>query len=175
VRIGTLNVNIHTPHDTVALMSAVLAAGASALIANKDRASAAQGQARAPAIGEIWPGQGGIYVGLSRGEEGQPDAHLIVHVAEAEDTLDWEGAKAWAAAITVDGLLTDFHLPTRSESALLYANVRDLMDKDGWYWTSTQYAGYESYAWYQSFGLGGQSSYRKSYEGRVRAVRRLTA
>jgi hypothetical protein len=41
------------------------------------------------------------------------------------------------------------------------------------YWTSTQYAGNESYAWYQWFYSGTQDGCRKDGELRARAVRRL--
>jgi hypothetical protein len=42
-----------------------------------------------------------------------------------------------------------------------------------WQWSSTQRAAIPSDAWTQYFSYGGQHSYRKSYEGRARAVRRL--
>jgi hypothetical protein len=43
-----------------------------------------------------------------------------------------------------------------------------------WYWSSTQYAASPSNAWGQVFDYGYQYDSRKSYEGRARAVRRLT-
>lgn len=42
-----------------------------------------------------------------------------------------------------------------------------------WYWSSTQYAGYDAYAWMQNFVDGGQSLVPKSYAYRARAVRRV--
>ena len=42
-----------------------------------------------------------------------------------------------------------------------------------WYWSSTQLAAYSDYAWLQPFGYGYQSDYRKSYDSRARAVRRI--
>lgn len=42
-----------------------------------------------------------------------------------------------------------------------------------WYWTSTQYAGGEAYAWIQYFTNGGQRLDHKDYGFRARAVRRL--
>jgi hypothetical protein len=42
-----------------------------------------------------------------------------------------------------------------------------------WYWSSTQSAGPESYAWCQYFGSGTQYDTRKGYALRARAVRRL--
>jgi hypothetical protein len=45
--------------------------------------------------------------------------------------------------------------------------------EETWYWTSTQYAGDESFAWYQTFGNGYQYDFRKDFELRARAVRRV--
>ncbi len=45
--------------------------------------------------------------------------------------------------------------------------------EETWYWSSTQSAGYDDYAWSQRFGYGGQDFLLKSAELRVRAVRRL--
>jgi hypothetical protein len=42
-----------------------------------------------------------------------------------------------------------------------------------WYWTSTQHAADEAYAWGQYFDVGGQDDGRKAYGGRARAVRRF--
>jgi len=124
-----------------------------------------------PKIGEPWPGQGGIYAGLARGVDGAPDAHLILATVEAAG-LTWGAALEWAKTVEVDGH-TDFAAPTRFESALLYANLRDQFDMSAWYWTSTQSS--DDYAWYQNFYYGFQYYDNKSYEGRVRAVRRFIA
>ena len=43
---------------------------------------------------------------------------------------------------------------------------------DDWYWSSTQVAGAEQFAWCQDFGYGLQSRRRKTDELRARAVRR---
>jgi len=126
----------------------------------------------APAIGAIWAEQGGIYAGLSRGEDGQPDAHIVLHVSEAPSRLKWQAGLDWAATVEVDGRI-DFHVPTRFESALLYANLRELFDQSAWYWTSTQYS--ELSAFTQYFDYGSQDDIGKKYEARVRAVRRFTA
>jgi hypothetical protein len=44
---------------------------------------------------------------------------------------------------------------------------------DEWYWSSTQHAAFDDYAWYQYFGNGYQSLTSKSASLRARAVRRL--
>jgi len=121
-----------------------------------------------PAIGQPWPGVDGIYAGVSRGEDGHPDAHLVLLNARPSGELNWKDAVAWAA-----GVGEDTHLPTRFESALLYAHLRDQLDTDYWHWTSTQFSA--AYAWTQLFYTGSQYYDIKSYEARARAVRRFTA
>lgn len=122
-----------------------------------------------PAIGQYWPGQGGIYVGVSAGIHGAPDAYLIRGVGQPADELNWKAAVDWAKAYTADGH-TDFHLAERLEGALLYANDA-AMRGTGWTWLGTEYGG--SSAWFQDFSYGFQDGHHKSYEGRAVAVRRL--
>ncbi|HCE07021.1 MAG TPA: hypothetical protein DEQ40_00155 [Oxalobacteraceae bacterium] len=123
----------------------------------------------APAIGQQWPGQGGIYAGLSRGRDGTPDYHLIV--GPELTAAAWGNAKQQAAALVIDDH-ADFTLPFRAEQSLLFANVPELFKKD-WYWSCEQLASGPDYAWMQNFVTGDQGDYRKSYELRARAVRRL--
>ena len=122
---------------------------------------------RAPAIGQPWPGQGGIYAGITRGEDGQPDAHLILCPTVPDKRLAWKQASEWATTIEHDGH-ADYRVPTRTESALLYANLRDQLDP-AWYWTGKQYSA--GSAFFQYFFYGTQNLNGKKYEGRVRAVR----
>jgi hypothetical protein len=124
-----------------------------------------------PAIGQPWPGQGGIYAGLCRGRDGQPDHHLILAAAVPPKRLTWKAAQTWAAKVEADGH-KDFAVPDRHQSAVLFGNVADQFEPN-WYWTSTQHADASSYAWYQGFDDGTQYDTIKSYEARVRAVRRL--
>ena len=122
-----------------------------------------------PAIGQVWPGQGGIYIGVSRGDDDQPDAHLIMHTDYGQN-LSWEDALAWAARQTADGH-TGFRAPTRFESALIYANARDQVNTEKWHWTGTQYSAGNAFG--QVFDYGSQSLNGKKALGCVRAVRRL--
>ena len=156
-----------------------------------------------PKIGEVWAGQGGVYAGVMRGENGQSDYHLIVptHPDASVEEITWGSADVdepnaksefdgwsntealfcsrhshpaaeWARGLNVDGH-SDFYLPARRELSLIYANVPELFEK-AWHWSSTQSERYSYTAWNQGFGVGGQTSYRKDYEFRARAVRRLT-
>lgn len=154
-----------------------------------------------PRIGEYWPGQGGVYAGLMRGENGQPDYHLIVAAGDEgfAEEIAWGGyeqdepaAKSerdgqsntlalvksehdHPAAEWAAGLKIDGHadwyLPARREAALCYATVPELFEK-AWHWTSTQYS--PSGAWHQYFDVGYQLGNPKGDELRARAVRRTS-
>jgi hypothetical protein len=141
-------------------------AGALFVLRDQEATSPAAAPSPIPAIGQPWPGiEGSAYAGLSRGEDGQPDAHLVLLPDLPASELNWKDAKAWAHSV-------GGQLPTRRESALLYAQVFDKVEVDaGWYWTGTQCS--DGFAWIQSFGDGVQLYYGKKYEARARAVRRF--
>jgi len=148
-----------------------------------------------PIPGQYWPEQKGWYAGIQRSEDGLSGWHLILpkgakfyfkNVAWGEMGLNISGAEhnfdglANTIAMAESGsplaqrirkLPGDCYLPSRFESALLYATLRDQIELGDWYWTSTQYSA--SGAWTQSFYSGTQLSYYKSSEARARAVRRL--
>jgi hypothetical protein len=122
-----------------------------------------------PPLGSIWTGQGGIFTGLVRGRDGQPD-YLVITGSEIDQTT-WEKAKSAAAALEIDGH-KDFSLPFRAEQALQFANVPELFEKE-WYWSCEQLAAGPGYAWVQLFGNGSQGLGHQSDVYRARAVRRL--
>lgn len=140
-------------------MSAVLESAASGLIS-----------IAIPKVGEHWPGQGGRFRGIARGENGQPDYLLIEHDEELP-VGTWDKAVEAAKAVEADGH-KDFSLPNRAEAALLYANAKDAHEPD-WYWTSEQHASDPSFAWFTYFYYGGQDYYPKGNSTRARAVRRI--
>lgn len=123
----------------------------------------------APAIGHVWPGQGGIYAGLMRGLDGQPDYHLII--GPELTPSNWKAATNAAAELEVDGH-SDFTLPFRAEQSVMFGNVSELFQKD-WYWSREQHAAYPDYAWVQYFDDGLQNVCHKSGQSRARAVRRF--
>jgi len=152
-----------------------------------------------PAVGEYWDGQGGVYAGFVRGENGAPGWHLIVptHPSATNDSIKWgpynvnvgvashtDGrantlalallgeeyqAATWATQLEIEGH-RDFYLPARRELALAEVNLADHFAK-GWYWSSTQSSA--DSAWVQTFGDGRQDYADKGYTDRARAVRRL--
>jgi hypothetical protein len=113
---------------------------------------------------DLRPGE--HYAGIIIGQDGEPSHHVILMAEQPTDELNWKAALDWAKRIGGE-------LPTRREQALLYANCKDQFEA-AWYWSSEQHAANSVFAWYQSFGNGGQLSYDKSAELRARAVRRLT-
>ena len=109
---------------------------------------------------------GEIYAGLSRDNDTGAWHHLVLLPATTDKDLTWQEAIDWAKS--VGGVL-----PTRNESALLYANVRDKIDQDYWHWTATEVASEPSWAWDQGFDNGGQHCVHKGGHYRARAVRRV--
>jgi len=92
--------------------------------------------------------------------------HLILLPGQVE-SKKWADAMMWA-----DGI--GGALPSRFESALLFATLKDQFD-EFWYWTSEKYALNPEYALCQDFGFGSQ---QYDYQGlvlRARAIRRLAA
>ncbi len=122
-------------------------------------------QGTPPRIGAQWPEQGHcIYAGIVRGNDDEPDYHLLVH-PDAKEDVKWNDAMQWASDLGAS-------LPLRKEQAILFGNVPELFEPD-WYWSGEQYASDDSYAWDQNFDNGLQYYNLKTYEGRARAVRRL--
>lgn len=120
-----------------------------------------------PRLGAPWIGQGGLFTGLVRGRNGEPD-YLLILGPEHDDELGWQAAMDWAAGLEIEGH-QDFSLPTRAEQAVLFGNAREEFKRDG-YWSCEQDAGY---AWVQGFYYSNQTNSRKGIGWRARAVRRL--
>ena len=146
-----------------------------------------------PEIGEPWPGQGGINGGFVAARGDVPAHYLILgdkdlgefkwgrYQEESAATSKWDGkantdaliaagghpAAEAARAHTADGH-SDFDLPAATQ--LHQAWAHDLVTK-GAYWSSSQRSA--DYAFFVSFDGGSQSYSVKSYELRVRPVRRV--
>jgi hypothetical protein len=126
-----------------------------------------------PRIGQPWPAQGGIYLGICRGDAGQPDQHLIVVTTDPAATFksvwgeygqDVAGAKsrfdgrantiAMAAAgseaakrvlaLQVNGV-ADCFMPSQSQLQLACANAPEAFERD-YHWSSTQDSQYSVFA-----------------------------
>ncbi|MDG9886320.1 DUF1566 domain-containing protein [Pseudomonas sp. GD04058] len=154
----------------------------------------AQSQLTPPAIGEIWPGQGGIYAGIVPTRDGAEAYHLIIgddlgrfewgpygEDSPATSLIDGQANTqalvdsdaSYPAAVAAyehqaDGH-ADFYLPAAAE---LYEAWLNLGYKDwGWVWSSSQRSAY--YAFGLCFEAGYQGYYGKPNGLRVRPVRRL--
>lgn len=112
--------------------------------------------------------EGEIYAGISRDPDTGAWHHLVLLPATTDKGLTWGEAIEWAKSVGGE-------LPTRFESALLYANARDqIIEQNYWYyWASTPRAFEPSRAWFQNFGNGHQIDDLKDYLCKARAVRRV--
>lgn len=147
-----------------------------------------------PAIGQVWPGQGGIYAGIVPARNGNDAYHLVIGeelgrfewgpygdespakslidglantAALIESDGDYPAAKA-AAAYTADEH-ADFYLPAAAELYEAWLNLGD--QPWGWLWSSSQRSADNAYL--MNFVDGGQYLYVKNNSARVRPVRRL--
>ena len=156
------HVHIHLPRPKTAGMPTgiPLAAFASAFTQGQRPAT------KAPAICKPWPGVDGIYVGISAGEEGAPDEHLVLLNARPSTALTHAAGTEWAS-----DQMEGAHMPTRFEGALIYAHARAHVDTSKAHWLSTLYG--DSCAWFQHFGYGNQLDDYLSAERAVRAVCRF--
>lgn len=148
-----------------------------------------------PAVGEYWPGQGGLYAGIMPARGNQPAYHLVIGEASAtsfewgayaddavsksltdglantEALLAQEGdypAIRAAQAFTADGF-TDFYLPSLAELFEAWINLGD--QPWGWVWSSSQRS--QTFAHYLSFDDGAHGSIDKGHALGIRPVRQV--
>ena len=107
--------------------------------------------------------EGETYIGCIGDAAG--NLHHVILLPGDNGDASWKKQMAWAKSIGGD-------LPNRIEQAMLWANHRDLFQKD-WYWSNEKHASASGYAWYQTFYTGYQYSLAISTKLRARAVRRL--
>jgi hypothetical protein len=71
-----------------------------------------------------------------------------------------------------------WYLPSRGELLLAWSARQALPEAERFdedvYWSSTQYADDDAYAWGQSFNYGYQGGWRKGFKTMARAVRRVS-
>ena len=127
----------------------------------------------APAIGQEWPEQGGIFIG-SRLIDGTTH-HMIIPGGKEFDLVDVE-FKDLASAMAERGEVNghaDWRAPDQEDMMLAYINAPDLFDKGDWYWTNKPYGSY--YAWAVNFENGYVYLWFRGNEFRVRPVRSIIA
>lgn len=147
-----------------------------------------------PAIGEYWPGQGGLYGGLRHYPEGL--CHIIFAAKDVgrysygeqgtnvEATSSIDGRENTAILVNRDGSHpaaeaaygytcdghNDFYLPSSGELHHGYLYLPESFEKD-WYISSTQRSAYGAYD--MDFEDGWLGYTGKSYERLARPVRRI--
>lgn len=152
----------------------------------------------APAVGQYWEGQGGLYAGIMPDYEGHEPKHLVFSVDEALDvkwgsdhvpeaTSRTDGgantkallaqgtphpAASWADDYEKDGH-TDFHLPSIAELDVAYVTMPQHFFENDMYWSSTDRNATMAYA--RNFGDIGLDFLFKTFGARVRAVRTVPA
>ena len=106
--------------------------------------------------------EGGLFAGVITLPSG---AHVAVTLlaAKPDGPLTWAKAKEWAESAGGE-------LPSRPAAAMLFANLKSEFEED-WHWTCETASWNESFAWFQLFFTGGQSSGRKGSSYAARAVR----
>ena len=203
IHIENISIHIHPaprpslPSFGAALLHAIMEKG----VENESGTAAEPQQgipADRPAIGQYWPGQGGIYAGDFLGGDGVIYGLIVADCGTVQDIgrapwgqngslalSDWDGLRNTTALIagdspaaklvakyTNDGC-TDFYLPARRELLLASANLHNLFGKDSWYWTSTPHKGCDHRAWAVDFEDGFTNNIFRSYDLRVRPFRRF--
>ena len=203
IHIENISIHIHPapqpslPSFGAALLHAIMEKG----VENESGTAAEPQQgipADRPAIGQYWPGQGGIYAGDFLGGDGVIYGLIVADCGTVQDIgkapwgqngslalSDWDGlgnttaliagdhpAAKLAAEYVHDGC-TDFYLPSRREMLLASANLHDLFGKESWYWTSTPYKGGENNAWSVDFEYGYADDSIRCKDLRVRPFRRF--
>jgi hypothetical protein len=149
-----------------------------------------------PAVGEYWPGQGGINGGFVSAR-GDVPAHYLIFADKDVGNHEWGNrGKDSGATSKTDGhansliLLadgdhpaanaaddyaadghSDFFLPAAAELYQGWLNCPEVFAQDCWYWSSSQRSAYIAFGMF--FGVGVQDLSAKSNELRVRPVRRF--
>ena len=150
-----------------------------------------------PAIGQYWPGEGGINMGLVAAR-GDVPAHYLIAASQDIGDHAWGGYRAELKGTSkTDGLLNtrllcddevqhpaanacaeyqadghhDFYLPAASELYQGWLNCPEVFAQDCYYWSSSQRSADSAFD--MIFGGGNQGYDGKLNELRVRPVRRL--
>ncbi len=126
-----------------------------------------------PKIGDLWPEQGGIFVGtiLVDGKE----CHIITPEGTGHDLTKQTYDETEKAEFGEINGHSDWHVGDQEEFMLGYINTRKQFKCDGGidsiYWTRSFHHGYP---WAVDFENGDVLNYIRSYQFRVRPFRRFT-
>ena len=68
-------------------------------LSNAPAAASREAVGTVPAIGTYWPAKGGIYAGVARGLDGEPDGHLVLLEDKPTGEVNWADATKWAESL----------------------------------------------------------------------------
>ena len=105
------------------------------------------------------PLEGGTFAGITTKPDGTHVA--VVLLPERGEYMNYDQAVAWAEE-------QGAQLPTRPVAALLFANIKSLLQPE-WHWCQETFDA--SFAWVCYFSDGNQLYGHKSFEGSAVAVR----
>ena len=121
-------------------------------------------------IGQHCPVHKGIYAGIARSYNNEPESHIwLLDAKSPEEYMNWADATTWA-----ESLGEDTSIPTKYEAALVGCNLTEELGDYGYVWTSSSDGARR--AWFQPWGSsapGSLVSICKTSGCRVRAVKRL--
>ena len=127
-----------------------------------------------PQINQVWPEQGGIFVG-TRLINGQAH-HIIIPGGVEHDAKDVKFADAAATIPAELNGHTDWRMPEKEDLQLAYINSREHFEQKGMaslYWSGTEED--DDWAWAVVFEDGYTGNYDRNYEFRVRPFRSFLA
>jgi hypothetical protein len=195
LNIARATININTAQDIPGTLEFAFGVTSGGTGGGSDRGAGRDSPQITPPLGQVWPGQGGIYVATVPAMLGLPARHLIASSEETKlrfgpTSRDIAGAKShgdgiantlalladaekhpaarWCADYRADGH-SDFHLPSRFDLLMAFLQAREAFNEDGWYWSSTQFSRASAFVQGFAYGLSGWDG--KDDEHRVRAFR----
>nr|WP_319566232.1 hypothetical protein [uncultured Rhodoferax sp.] len=191
-------ITIHNPTFHITLAQTEMARALFAALLHRDEPEAPETEHThsaigRPLIGQYLEGQGGVYAGDFRADDGsiygliggeEEDIGCARWAPDGElpNLSDWDGlantralhdtcpAAKLAVGYRRDGH-SDFYLPAQRELLLASANIRHLFGKSGWYATSTPNG--SSYTWAVGFEDGTTYYSNRDNEFLVRPFRRF--
>lgn len=119
-----------------------------------------------PALKVVPLAKGEIDVGLTIYENSPARLILLGDTVDAIQPTTWDEVQTWAKKLNA-------YAPSRIDALVLWQRAAKQFKTDLPYWTSEQYAGLSSSAWFQWFGNGNQNTWGKASKGRACAVRRV--
>ena len=176
IHIENISIHIHPapqpslPSFGAALLHAIMEKGV-----ENESGTAAEPQgipAGRPAIGQYWPGQGGIYIG-SRLIDGEVH-HVVIPGGIEHDAKDIKFDDVPGSIMKEINGHEDWRAPDQEDLMLAWINAREHFAQEGSdsiYWSRSERS--KHWAWAVDFDAGHAVGIDRSYKFRVRPFRRF--